>query len=353
MNAGQSLTSGQVSGIVHLVASSIPKLDAGNVTVVDNNGNVLAAPGVGITAAAAPTPTQGYEGEPGRDDQTAARSVVGVGHANVQVYADVDTTRRRPPASRGDRPQGQGHLRHHLVERPRTEQYGAGTTSAPAGVLGTTATSTGSNTTTNTTGTAAGTGTATGTGGVNGANTGTSSTTTNGNGGYTKTTKDEQYALGKIGHHDAGPGQLNPLHVAVLVDSAAKPNIATITKLANTAGGINAKRGDSLTVVQMPFSKTSATRPPRPRQRCGKGKVRRSATTGLIRLVVAMLGVLAMVVLLLRSTKRERREDIVGPLERLGRQLALPSGSSTARGMPSPRTQAAAGELAAPHRGRP
>jgi flagellar M-ring protein FliF len=225
-----------------------------------------------------------------------------------------------------------------------TEKYGSGSTSAPAGVLGITATSTGSNTTTNTTGTAAGTGTATGAGGVNGANTGTSSTTTNGNGGYTKTTKDEQYALGKQSVTTTqGPGTLKSLHVAVLVDSAAKPNIATITKLANTTAGITAKRGDSLTVVQMPFSTSAAKAAKTAATAAAKAKSA-SATTGLIRLVVAVLGVLAMIVLLLRSTKRERREEIVMPLERLD-QLALPSGSSMPA-LPSPRTQAAAGELA-------
>lgn len=41
LRAGRSLDQRQVAAIVHLVASSIPNLPAGNVTVVDQNGNLL------------------------------------------------------------------------------------------------------------------------------------------------------------------------------------------------------------------------------------------------------------------------------------------------------------------------
>ncbi|HUX24071.1 MAG TPA: flagellar basal-body MS-ring/collar protein FliF [Burkholderiales bacterium] len=41
LNPGRSLDAGQVSAIVHLVSSSIPDLSVKNVTVVDQNGNLL------------------------------------------------------------------------------------------------------------------------------------------------------------------------------------------------------------------------------------------------------------------------------------------------------------------------
>ena len=41
LQLGRALDPGQVSAIVHLVASSIPELTTGNVTVVDQNGNLL------------------------------------------------------------------------------------------------------------------------------------------------------------------------------------------------------------------------------------------------------------------------------------------------------------------------
>src|SRR5580692_10902236 len=45
MLSGQTLSSGSVEAIVHLVGSSVPNLDSGNVTVADSNGNLLAGPG--------------------------------------------------------------------------------------------------------------------------------------------------------------------------------------------------------------------------------------------------------------------------------------------------------------------
>ncbi|MDK6079322.1 flagellar basal-body MS-ring/collar protein FliF [Massilia varians] len=41
LQSGRALDPGQVSAIVHLVASSVPELTVGNVTVVDQNGNLL------------------------------------------------------------------------------------------------------------------------------------------------------------------------------------------------------------------------------------------------------------------------------------------------------------------------
>jgi len=41
LQTGRTLDQGQVSAIVHLVASSVPELPAANVTVVDQNGNLL------------------------------------------------------------------------------------------------------------------------------------------------------------------------------------------------------------------------------------------------------------------------------------------------------------------------
>ncbi|SHG44780.1 flagellar basal-body MS-ring/collar protein FliF [Massilia sp. CF038] len=41
LQTGRTLDQGQVSAIVHLVASSVPELPASNVTVVDQNGNLL------------------------------------------------------------------------------------------------------------------------------------------------------------------------------------------------------------------------------------------------------------------------------------------------------------------------
>jgi flagellar M-ring protein FliF len=52
LKPGRRLEAEQVSGIVHLVASSIPELEADQVTVIDQNGHLLSAPKNGAMAGA-------------------------------------------------------------------------------------------------------------------------------------------------------------------------------------------------------------------------------------------------------------------------------------------------------------
>jgi flagellar M-ring protein FliF len=326
MATGQTLTSGQVTAVVHLVASSIPKLAPGDVTVVDNNGNVLAAPGVGISGGAGVGQAAGFESTLEGKIDSQLISVLGVGHANVRVSAQVDTsdtqTTSELPAT-----DAKGKILSGTTSSSTTsEQYTGTNGAAPSGVLG-----------------ASGTGTTTGAA----TPTTTTTTTTSNNGGYLKKSADTQNEIGKVTRVQTQPaGTVSRLSIAVLVDSASKPNIASITKLASTAAGFNAKRGDTISVVSLPFNTAAATTATAATKAAAKAKSA-SATTGLIRLVVAILGVLAMVVLLLRSTKRERREDISVSLERVHEeQLALPSGRGTLQTLPSPRSAQAAGELA-------
>lgn len=44
MNAGRSLDRGQLAGIIHLVASSVPEMDPKNVSVLDDTGKLLSTP---------------------------------------------------------------------------------------------------------------------------------------------------------------------------------------------------------------------------------------------------------------------------------------------------------------------
>jgi flagellar M-ring protein FliF len=343
MATGQQLNNSQVTGIVHLVASSIPNLKPDNVTVVDNNGNVLAAPGVGITASGGSSASQSYESALETKINAQLASVLGPGHSNVQVSADVDSSDSQTTSELlATDPKGKV-ISGTTSSSTSTEQYGAGATGAPSGVLGTTATSTGTG---STTGTTAGAGTGTGTTGLTGASA-TSSAGTSANGGYVNKTTDNQYALGKTTTTTTTPaGNLKSLSVAVLVDSASKPNIAAITKLATAAAGINSKRGDTLSVVQLPFS-TSAQKAAVTATKAAAKEKSSAQTMSLVRLGVAVLGIIGLVILLLRTTKREVREEIAVPMTRLdgGEQLALPRGPSQPE-LPSPRSQIAAGELA-------
>lgn len=92
---GRRLDPGQVSAIVHLVASSVPELEAPQVTVVDQNGTLLSAPQGGDELAAAARQLEhqrqveeSYE----RRIEQLLSPIVGAGKVRAGVTADVDFT---------------------------------------------------------------------------------------------------------------------------------------------------------------------------------------------------------------------------------------------------------------------
>ena len=89
---GTALSSGQVSAIVHLAASSVPGLSSSDVTVVDNHGDVLTAPGdAGGTSGASDTQqTDAYDNQLAASLTALLARVVGEGNAAVQVNALLD-----------------------------------------------------------------------------------------------------------------------------------------------------------------------------------------------------------------------------------------------------------------------
>jgi len=93
LHTGMTLDRAQVSGIRHLVASSLPDLTVDNVSVIDQNGTLLS--GAGTPGAERLDPTQlAYVHQ--IEQATSARiekilePIVGPDNARVQVSADVD-----------------------------------------------------------------------------------------------------------------------------------------------------------------------------------------------------------------------------------------------------------------------
>jgi flagellar biosynthesis/type III secretory pathway M-ring protein FliF/YscJ len=92
LRPGQRLEAEQVSAIVHLVASSIPELDADQVTVVDQQGRLLSSPKSSEAAATAEQFEAAHRIEDGyiqRVEQLLA-PLVGEGHARAQVTVDLE-----------------------------------------------------------------------------------------------------------------------------------------------------------------------------------------------------------------------------------------------------------------------
>ncbi|MDA8383608.1 MAG: flagellar basal-body MS-ring/collar protein FliF [Betaproteobacteria bacterium] len=93
---GRVLDPGQISGIVHLVSSSVPDLSASNVTVVDQSGNLLTRSGGaaqdGLDAGELDylrTVEKNYEGA----IESIVSPITGAGNVRAQVAADLDFSR--------------------------------------------------------------------------------------------------------------------------------------------------------------------------------------------------------------------------------------------------------------------
>ena len=90
------LSRGQVSAIQHLVAAAVAGLTPNNVALVDDKGELLAGgngDGDNATAAVQEERISGFEDRLRQRVENIVSSIVGPGHARVQVAADMDFNR--------------------------------------------------------------------------------------------------------------------------------------------------------------------------------------------------------------------------------------------------------------------
>ena len=91
---GRSLDGGQIAGITHLISSSVPQLQAGNVSILDQNGSLLSTLKNSLTEAGLDATQLKYVRE---IEQTIVsriedilKPVLGEENFKVQVAADID-----------------------------------------------------------------------------------------------------------------------------------------------------------------------------------------------------------------------------------------------------------------------
>ena len=259
---GRQLDAGQVAAIVHLVAASVPELDARQVSVIDQQGQLLTtdpdSPGaVGDNRLRMAT----------RIENTYAQRVeelltplVGPGRVRAQVYADLDFSQSEKATETF------GHDRPSLrSEQTSSEQRGAGAAAGgvpgalsnqpPALVAQPTAAQPDA-------GKAA-----------TGASTAATTTTTNS--GESSSSATRNYELDRTISHVSDPaGRLTRLTVAVALDDKlvapttdpvsgtktapksvpfSEQELQRLTELTKNAVGFNAARGDSVSVVNQAF----------------------------------------------------------------------------------------------------
>lgn len=93
------LSSGQVTAIRDMVAASVPGLEPGRISIVDQNGTLLARSGTDDASGLATTMEErrtGIESRMRQDVETMLERIVGVGKVRVEVAAelDLDTVRQ-------------------------------------------------------------------------------------------------------------------------------------------------------------------------------------------------------------------------------------------------------------------
>jgi flagellar M-ring protein FliF len=220
----------QVGGIAHMVAAGVPGLDAQNVTITDNMGEMLwPAPGAAdgtLTATSKLAAEQNYNSQLAAQINSVIASTLGPGKGTADVNADLNVDQTT-----------QDSVTYSGVKTPLQSQTGNETLnsngSTPAGITGT-----GGNVPPTYTGGTGGTGQST----------------------YQNKTDTTTYGNDKtVTHTIVAPGSVNKLSVALLFDSSVQP--AAQTAMANTVKamiGYTASRGDMISTASVPFQKQAA-----------------------------------------------------------------------------------------------
>jgi flagellar M-ring protein FliF len=226
---GTTLTSEQVQGIVHLVASAVPGLAATDVTVVDNNGDVLSAPGVDSSADTDSAQTTAYDNQLGTSLSALVTKVVGQGNAAVAVHAVLNFNQQSTTTNGFQTGKNGAPITAPTSQSSTNETY-TGDGAQAAGVLGS----------------------------------GQPSTATNQNGNYNSTQTQTSNAVGQVTQTvQQAPGQVESTNVSVLLNAnAVQPSqVAAIRSMVATAAGLNLAGGDAIAVTSLPFSAPAKVAP--------------------------------------------------------------------------------------------
>lgn len=314
---GSTLSAEQVQAVVHLVASSIEGLSPDNVTVVDQNGNVLNAPGTDAGNVAAGTmdqqETTSYEQSLDSSLQQMLATVLGPGNAVVSTNADLDFSQTQIASNIYD-PNKQGPI---PVQQATSKQSytGPAASQAAIGILGQTTTPTTVASTQSTTVTASKTTTKK-------TKTTTATTTpaaTTSVPTYSQVGSSQQNVVSEVTKTvQSAPGSLVRLSVAVVVNSSVRGvNVNTIKQLVGAAAGLQPTRGDTIQVAFVPFNQSQV------KAAQAQLKSAAAATSKQTMMSAARAGLVAIIViaLLLFALRRITKTTRV--------PLALPAGYQT------------------------
>jgi flagellar M-ring protein FliF len=284
--AGTNLSGEQIQAVTNLVSSSVQGMDPSQVTVTDSTGNVLSAAGEGVTSAAGDARSQveqEYDTRLQDKGQQMLDRVLGPGHAVVSVRADVDLNQRETTSETHTYNQGTPPISQSTT----TEKYnGAGT--PVGGVLGPE---------------------------------NMPDAMSNAGGGNSSYDKEQSTVNNSVDTTTevtkAAPGGLNRLTVSVVMDDAVAGNLnqQQITDLVGNAVGLDTARGDAITVASMPFDNTAADKAAAEMTAAREAEAS-DQMWSMIRTGGIAAGILLVVLIVwLRSRRREEVEEDYEPLE--------------------------------------
>jgi flagellar M-ring protein FliF len=241
---------GQVQAIQHMVAAAVSALSADRVAIVDDRGNLLAGGddkgGATALARNQDEDTTNYENALRQRIEAIVTSVVGAGHVQVQVAADMDYNHTQITSETFD-PDSKVVRSTQTVERNSSDTSNAGNAVSVANALPGGAAPAAGDASRNTTG---------------------------------STEETTNYEISKkVTTSTVDGGDVKKLSVAVVVDGSTAgegagtykartaAEMAQITALVKSAMGFDQARGDQVQVSNMPFARmdtSQGTEAPKP-----------------------------------------------------------------------------------------
>ncbi len=258
-----SIDPASVRGIAQLVSSSVPGLQLSKVTITDATGQLLwpqASGGTGGSGASVQEAEQHYDQNTAASLDAMLAQTLGQGKAQVLVYANMNVNQTT-----------QESLSYSKTGVPLHQSKELETL----------------------------TGTGTGAGGATGtANLTAAAGAAGGKSNYKRETTDSSLGVSKVVTHSTiAPGAVESQHVSVLLDhSVPAASLPAIREAVTNAAGIQAKRGDTISIGQVAFAKPAG--------------VAASPTGGMMSYAkYALLAIAAFVFLFLTTKSLRRREQ--------------------------------------------
>jgi flagellar M-ring protein FliF len=277
LTTSTTLDGSTVRGVAHLIAGAVKGLSTDDVTLTDQTGALLwpDAGGGSISAAAATIEADNqYATQLSSEINAMLSQTLGPGKAQARVHADLNVDQTTL-----DKITYGNAVAASSNKSQETLRSTGGSAALPAGTASNVPGAT--NTTTN------------------------PGSTSN----YNHKTDQTTYGVDRtVEHTQVAPGQVNKLDVALLVDKSVPAAQASALKASVAAmAGLNAKRGDTITLTQLAFAKPAAS--------AATPKANPlTAKLGLAKYVLGGLGALIFLFMMRRGLKRREGEAIAQPV---------------------------------------